>query len=206
MSGTKVVDQSLLWRLPLELREKTYDFAFAASLPPTIIIGARRLQMKVTVPSLAVVCRQFRQEVLPRFFEHQSLAIYLCLDTHLRQCKKQLDLWASMDIAFGQVLFIGKDRWNDDHWRVRVRCPGSSDVTGGGLVVEATSGNGATRPPLAATVLREIEDQVRSLLATRQGRKLVLQVQDVRDIAQRLLEGVVERTPPEPRWLTDWEL
>lgn len=73
-------------------------------------------------------------------------------------------------------------------------------------MVEATSGNGATRPPLAATVLREIEDQVRSLLAARQGRKLVLQVQDVRDIAQRLLEGVVERTPPEPRWLTHWEL
>lgn len=206
MSSTKGAEQNLILTLPPELREKIYDFALAASPPPTTVIGAKRISTKVAVPSLTLASRQLRHDVLPSFFELQKLDMYLCLDTHLRQCKKQLDLWTSMDIAFGEVRFIGKDRWNDDHWRVCVRCIGPSDAAVGGLVVEATSGNGATRPPLAATVLREIEDQVRSFLAARPGGTRWLKVQNVRDIGQMLLEGAVERAPPEARWLTHWEL
>jgi len=206
MSAADGTEQSLLLTLPPELREKIYDFLLAVSPPPTVVVGARRLKPKITVPTLAIACRQLYQEVLPRFFELQKVDLYLCMDLQLRQCKKQLDHWESTNIAFGRVLFIGKDEWNDGHWGVQVRCPRSLNAAKGEFTVEATSDRGAKKGPLDATVLRGMEDRVRTLLATRQEPERLLDVQAIRDVAWTLLESAVQRTPQEQRWLETWDL
>lgn len=201
MSGSGSAERSLLLTLPLELREQIIDDVLTAPPPPTVIIGQRRFCPKITVPALAISCRQLYQEVLPHFFARQKLDMYLCMDFQLSVCKKQLDHWGSMNIAFGQACFIGKDEWNDGHWRVHVRCPRSLE---GGHIVHATSPRGRTKGPLSGAVLRGMEAQVSALMASRDVEAKLLDVRAVREIARMLLDGATRRTPREQRWTVHW--
>ena len=94
-------------KLPAELREQIYFFA-VQPITPLDTAAIPGTPDRVTVPTIAHVSKQTRDEALHVLFKHRPVEVSLHSPENLRRALVWADKWSGHTAALAQIIFCGR--------------------------------------------------------------------------------------------------